>query len=59
MPQLTASAPTIQRLEKLINNFFYSTSYKINDDLSIVNNKGVVTFISIKKVKNRFLAYLN
>ena len=58
MKTLLASSGTKEGIEKLINSYFYSTSYKVSDNLEIINNKGFYSGITIKKRKNRFLAYL-
>lgn len=47
------SSPTLEGAEKLINEFYYSTTYRITDGI-VYNSKGVCDNIQIKKKKNRF-----
>ena len=54
-----ASAPNIKRLEKLLNEFFYSESYKIDNELNISNNKGTYTKVIAIKKKQRYYLYAN
>lgn len=61
--KLLATSPTIQGIEKLINQFFYSEDYSINKEtLLIENSKKDVTSInewysvSLKKGRYRFFA---
>ena len=55
---LICSSGTLSGIEKMINSFYYSSSYKVNEDLTIQNNKGLFSGIEIKKAKNRYKAYL-
>lgn len=50
-----ASAPTIERLENLINEFFYSQSYRISE-MKVYNSKGLCDNIEIITKKGRFIA---
>jgi hypothetical protein len=50
-----ASAPTTDRLTKLLNEYFFSTTYKIVDG-KVYNSKGLVENIEIQEKKNRFTA---
>ncbi len=52
-----ASSPTIEGAEKLLNQYFYSTSYKISEDLKVSNNKGIYEKVIIKKLKGRYVIY--
>jgi hypothetical protein len=52
-----ASSPTIEGAEKLLNQYFCSTSYKISEDLIISNNKGIFEKVIIKKIKGRYVIY--
>ena len=52
-----ASSPTLAGLEKLLNQYYYSSTYKILDDLTIINSKGVFTKVIVKKVKNRYILF--
>ena len=52
------TAPTIERIERLINQFFYSTSYKVNPDtLELTSSKGVNQNYLVKNEKNKFIMY--
>lgn len=53
-PMKLASAPTIAELEKCINKFFYSTSYRI-EDKKVYNSKGYFPKAIITYKKNRFI----
>jgi hypothetical protein len=57
--QIIASSGTITGIEKMINQFYYSSSYKVNDDMTIQNSKGLFFGIVIKKQKNRYKAFIN
>ena len=52
-----ASSPTIVGLEKLLNQYFYSTSYKIYPDLTVCNSKGVYNGVEVKKEKSKYVLY--
>jgi len=57
--KLLCSSNNIPGLQKLINEYFYSSGYIINPDLTVINTKIVLkNSIIIRKMKNRFLAYL-
>jgi len=57
--KLLCSSNNLPGLQKLINEYFYSDSYIINPDLTVINTKIVLkNNIIIRKKKNRFLAYL-
>ena len=51
-----ASSPTIEGLEAMLNKYFYSTSYKIDANLIVTNNKGVYDGIIISHKKGRYIA---
>ena len=51
-----ASSPTLEGLQKMLNEFFYSTTYKVNDDLSVENSKGINNDIVVKKKAGRYIA---
>ena len=52
------SAPTIERLERLINQFFYSTSYKVNPDtLELTLLKGTNQNYLVRFERNKFVMY--
>ena len=57
MKKLIASAGTIEQLEKLINQYFFSASYKIDDE-QITNTKTGKTLdgykVTVKKSRYRF-----
>ena len=55
--KLLASSNTLQGIEKLLNKYYYSTSYKITEDLIITNSKGIFDKVFIKKDKNRYKLY--
>ena len=52
-----ASSPTIEGAEKLLNQYFFSTSFKISEDLIISNKKGIFDKFIIKKLKGRYVIY--
>jgi len=52
-----ASSGSIAGLEKLLNQYYYSSTYKILPDLSIRNSKGIFDKIFIEKKKNRYTLY--
>lgn len=57
MTKLIASAGTIEQLEKMINQYFYSTSYKIDGE-QVTNTKTGKTLdgykVTVKKPRYRF-----
>jgi len=56
---LLATSPSIEGIEKLLNNYCYSTNYKINSDLSVSNpNKANANdLFLVVKHKNRYRLY--
>ncbi len=61
MAKIFCASGSIEGLQKLINEYFYSTNYVVNPDLSVTNEKMTIRkdFIKVIKRKNRYLAYLN
>ena len=53
-----ASSPTLKDLEKLLNEFYYSKTYQIFPDLTVVNSKGIFDKVVVKKEKSRYVLYL-
>lgn len=53
-----ASSPTLKDLEKLLNQFYYSKTYQIFPDLTVVNSKGIFDKVVVKKEKSRYVLYL-
>ncbi len=55
---LLASAPTLERITKLVNKFFYSNSIELHEDssgvYSLINSKGKIDGCRVIKKKNRF-----
>jgi len=49
-----ATASTIENLEKLINQYFYSTNCKIEGS-NVVNSKGVIKGFEVVNKKQRFI----
>lgn len=49
-----ATAPTLERIEKLINQFYMSTTCKVING-KVFNSKGEVNGVEVVKVKNRFV----
>jgi hypothetical protein len=52
--QLIASASTMQGIQEMLNKFFYSTTFKVADDLTITNSKGTVNSVYIEVKKGRY-----
>ena len=51
-----ATAPTIQRIEQIINQYFYSTTYKVNpDNLELTSSKGVNLNYFVEFKKGRYI----
>lgn len=53
--QKIASSGTIEGLQKLINEFYFSNTYYIKD-MKVYNKNGVVDKIEIISEKGRFIA---
>jgi len=51
--KLLATSSTKEGIEKLINQYFYSTSYTIQDD-KITGKKGILSGYSVELKKNKF-----
>jgi len=52
-----ASSSSIVGLEKLLNQYLYSTSYQIFPDLTITNSKGIVDKFIVLKEKSKYVLY--
>jgi hypothetical protein len=57
MKKIIASATTLEKLENLLNEYYYANTYKIHTDLTITNSKGVFDSVFIKQIKNRYAIY--
>jgi len=55
---LLASSPTLIGLQKMLNQYFYSTTYQIFPDLTITNSKGIYDRVYVVKEKSRYKLYL-
>lgn len=55
---LLASAPTMERITKMVNDYFYSTSIELHEGehgmYSLINSKGKIDGCLVVKKKNRF-----
>lgn len=55
---LLASAPSLDRITKMVNQYFYSTSIELHEDssgvYSLINSKGKIDGCRVIKKKNRF-----
>ena len=56
---LLASSGSIKNLQKLLNEFYFSTSYKIDENLNISNKNGPYTKVIAVEKKGRFYLYAN
>jgi hypothetical protein len=52
-----ASSPTLIGLTKMLNKYFYSTTYQIFPDLTVTNSKGIFDKVVVKKEKSRYVLY--
>jgi len=52
-----ASSGSLKGLEKLLNEYYYSSTYKISENFIITNSKGVYDKVFVKKEKNKFVLY--
>lgn len=52
--KLLANSGTKEGLEKMINQYFYSTNYKIDDNLQVIGFKGVLSGYRVEFKKNKF-----
>ena len=51
-----ATSPTLSGIENLINQYFFSTSIKVNPEtLEITNSKGQLNNFTIEKKKGKFV----
>ena len=53
-----ASSPTKERLQKLINEFYYSQNYIITDDNKVYNTKLQKYKGEVRQEKNQFVYYV-
>ncbi len=55
---LLASAPSLDRITKMVNQYFYSNSIELHEDssgvYSLINSKGKIDGCRVVKKKNRF-----
>ena len=56
-PTVYASAPNIERITKLINEFYYSTSCRVEDE-KVYNAKGLIGGVEVIKAKGKKERYL-
>ena len=54
---LIASSPTIKGLENMLNKYYYSTTYQIFPDFTIVNSKGKFDKVFVTKKGSRYDLY--
>ena len=54
--QLICSAPTRPMMEKMINNYYYSNSYRIQDDGTVFNAKknAVLDSVMVEQRRGRW-----
>lgn len=55
---LLASSATLEGLQKMLNNYYYSNTYTISEELQVSNSKGKFNGVVIKKIKGRYKLYL-
>ena len=55
---LICSSNTLIDLSYLINKFYYSTTYKVLPDLTVIWSKGVKKDLIVKKKGSRYLCYV-
>jgi len=55
--KLLASANTLPGIEKMLNEYYYSNTYKVSNEFIITNSKGIFDKVFIKKDKNRYKLY--
>lgn len=53
-----ASASTPEALAKLINQYFYSTTYTVNEQLEIHNKNGLFTGGNVEKKGKKYIFYM-
>lgn len=51
-----ASAPTLERLTRLLNEYYYSTTYNIVDGV-VYNSKGVCNWLAVEVKRGRYTIY--
>lgn len=52
-----ATAPTIERLEKLINQFYYSTTCRVENG-KVYNSKGLINGVEVVRSKGKLEKYI-
>lgn len=57
MQTIYASAPTIERLEKLIKDFYLSPSCYVKDG-NVYNSKGIINGVQVIRSKGKLEKYL-
>lgn len=57
-PTKFARSATIKGLQAIINKCFYSESYQVFPDLTIVNSKGIFDKGFVKKEKGGYTFYM-
>jgi len=57
MNTIYATAPTIERLTKLINEFYLSTTCKV-DGSEVWNSKGIIPGVEVRKSKGKLEKYI-
>ena len=50
-----AQSGTKEGIEKMINQYFYSTSYKVDEDLNIVGKKGILENFKVEFKRNKYI----
>ena len=50
-----ASSGTKEGIEKMINQYFYSTSYKLDEDLNIFGKKGILQDFKVEFKRNKYV----
>lgn len=51
-----ASSPNIEGLIKLLNQFYYTNTIRIENNM-VYNSKGLIKSVAIKERKGRLIAY--
>lgn len=52
-----AQSATKEGIEKLINQYFYSTSYQVKEDLTIIGKKGILENFKVEFKKNKYIFF--
>jgi hypothetical protein len=53
---LICSSPSLEGIVKMLNKHFYSTTYKVNEDLTVENSKGLYSGVVVEFKKGRYQA---